>query len=314
MSEVRTLGAVAARLAARQYGLVTRVQLRAAGFSDDVIDLRIRTAHLARIHRGVYLVGVVAPPCARELAACLACGPQAVISHRSAAALWQIVKGRARPLVEVTIPKGYRRRPGLRVYRIGTLLPDEVTRLRGVPITGVARTLYDLAVSLPERPLERAVAEAIALGLTTLAEVRAMAARHAGRRRAGCLGAVVGLGEPRRTRSEAEERFLGLVCRGGIRSPAVNTRVAGHEIDFYWPAERLAVEVDGFAYHTSPRAFERGRRRDAELAAAGVRVVRVTWRQVNEEPRAVLHRLKGALAAGGDPLNQPRNIARRGAG
>ena len=305
MSQVRTLGAVAARLAARQHGLVTRAQLRASGFSDDVIDMRIRTAHLARIHRGVYLVGVVAPPYARELAACLACGPEAVISHRSAAALWQIVKGRARPVVEVTIPGGYRRRPGLTVYRIGTLLPDEVTRLRGVPITSVARTLYDLSVSLTSRPLERAVAEAIALGLTTLAEVRAMAARQTGRRGAGRLGAVIGLGEPRRTRSEAEERFLGLVGRGGIRSPAVNTRVAGREIDFYWPAQRLAVEVDGFAYHASPRAFERDRRRDAELAALGVRVVRVTWRQISEESRAVLRRLKGALAAGGGPANPP---------
>lgn len=297
MPGVRNHGAVEARIATRQHGIVTRTQLLAAGFSDDVIDGRIHTRRLVPIHRGIYLVGVVAPPYARELAACLACGPRAVLSHRSAGVFWRIVKRRARSVVEVTIPEGYRRRPGLRVYRMRTLLPDEVTRMKGVPITTAARTLYDLAGCLPRRSLERAVAEAIALGRTTVAEVRAMAERQAGRRGAGRLRAVLGPGEPPRTRSEAEERFLGLVRRDGLGLPAVNSRVGGHEIDFFWPAERLAVEVDGFAYHSSPRAFERDRRRDAEFAALGVRVVRVTWRQITEEPKAVLRRLRGALAS-----------------
>jgi very-short-patch-repair endonuclease len=297
MSEVRSIGTVEAGLAARQHGIVTRTQLRTAGFSDDIIDRRIRTRRLVRIHRGVYLVGVVAPPYAHELAACLACGPLAVLSHRSAAVIWQIMKGRARPArLEVTIPEGYRRHPGLRVYRIGTLRPDEVTRVRGIPITTAARTLYDLAGRLRRRPLERAVAEAIALRLTTATEVRAMALRQAGRRGAGRLRAVLDLGDPRRTRSEAEEIFLGLVRRGGIELPVVNTRVAGYEVDFYWPAAHLAVEVDGFAFHISRRAFEQDRRRDAELATLGVRVVRVTWRQITEEPEAVVRRLKGALS------------------
>lgn len=302
MSDVRSIGAVEAGFATRQHGIVTRTQLRAAGFSDDVIDHRIRTHRLVRIHRGVYLVGVVAPPYAYELAACLACGPRAALSHRSAAVLWQIVKGRARPArFEVTIPEGYRRRPGLRVYRIGTLRPDEVTRLRGIPITTAARTLYDLAGRLRRRSLERALAEAVALRLTTAAEVRAMALRQAGRRGAGRLRAVLDLDDRRQTRSEAEESFLGLVRGGGIRLPMVNTRVAGYEVDFYWPAARLAVEVDGFAFHTSPRAFERDRRRDAELATLGVRVVRVTWRQITEEPEAVVRRLKGALSPVASP-------------
>lgn len=297
MSDVRSIGAVEAAFATRQHGIVTRRQLRAAGFSHDVIDHRIRTHRLARIHRGVYLVGVVAPPFAHEMAACLACGPRAVLSHRSAAVLWQIVKGRTRPArLEVTTPEGYRRRPGLRVYRISTLRPDEVTRLREIPITTAARTLYDLAGRLRRRPLERAVAEAVALRLTTTAEVRAMALRQAGRRGAGRLRAVLDLDDPRRTRSEAEERLLGLVHRAGIDLPMVNARVAGYEVDFYWPAERLAVEVDGFAFHTSHRAFERDRRRDAELATLGVRVVRVTWRQITEEPEAVARRLKRALS------------------
>jgi very-short-patch-repair endonuclease len=168
--------------------------------------------------------------------------------------------------------------------------------VRGIPITTAARTLYDLAGRLRRRPLERAVAEAIALRLTTATGVRAMALRQAGRRGAGRLRAVLDLGDPRRTRSEAEEIFLGLVRRGGIELPVVNTRVAGYEVDFYWPAAHLAVEVDGFAFHISRRAFEQDRRRDAELATLGVRVVRVTWRQITEEPEAVVRRLKGALS------------------
>lgn len=297
MSDVPTIGAIEAGIAARQHGIVTRTQLRTAGVSDDIIDHRIRSHRLARIHRGVYLVGVVAPPYAYETAACLACGPRSALSHRSAAVLWEIMKDRARPIeLEVTIPEGRRGRPGLRVYRIGSLRSDEVTRLNGIPITTAARTLYDLAGRLPRRPLERAVAEAFALRLTTAAELRGMADRQRGRRGVGHLRVVLDLDDPRRTRSEAEERFLELVQRGGIDPPAVNTGVAGHEIDFYWPAERLAVEVDGSAFHTSPHAFERDRRRDAELAALGVRVVRVTWRQITEEPEAVALRLKGALS------------------
>lgn len=299
MSDTRTIGAVEAELAARQHGIVTRAQLRAAGFSEDIIDHRIHTQRLARVHRGVYLVGVVAPPYAYEMAACLACGPRAVLSHRSVAVLWQIVDDRTRPTVlEVTVPGGYRRRPGIRVYRIGSLRPDEVTRLHGVPVTTVARTLFDLAGLLPRPRLERAVAEAFALRLTSAAELRDMAERQQGRRGVRRFRAVLDLGNPPRMRSEAEGRFLALVHRSGVAPPEINTLVAGHEVDFYWTAERLAVEVDGSAFHTSPHAFERDRRRDAELATFGVRVVRVTWRQITEEPKAVVRRLKGALSSG----------------
>lgn len=289
---------VESRVASRQHGVVTRAQLLEAGLSDDVIDHRIRTRRLTRIHRGVYLVGVVAPPFARELAACLACGPAAALSHESAARLWGIRPGGPARVLEVTIPRGYRRRPGLVVHRVATLGSDQVTRLRGVPVTTPARTLYDLAGRLRGRAVERAVAEAVARRLTTVAELLATGERHAGRRGAGRLAAVLGAGEgaPPRTRSEAEERFLSLVHRGGVRPPVVNRRIGRFEVDFYWPSERLAVEVDGLAFHVSPRAFERDRLRDAELAARGVRVMRVTWRQITEEPQAVVKRLERALA------------------
>jgi very-short-patch-repair endonuclease len=121
-----------------------------------------------------------------------------------------------------------------------------------------------------------------------------MAERWKGRRGAGRLGAVFEGGPPARTRSEAEERFLGLV-----RQARVNVTIAGYEVDFYWPDARLGVEVDGAAFHGSPLAIERDRRRDARLAAAGIRVMRVTWRQLTREREALLVQLGRALAVGG---------------
>jgi very-short-patch-repair endonuclease/predicted transcriptional regulator of viral defense system len=288
---------IAARLAATQHGVVTRAQLRDAGVGAHVIEHRVQTGRIRRLHQGVYLVGPVVPPHAPEMAACLACGPRAVLSHRSAAVLLQVVK-RMKPTahVEVAIPNGFRQRPGIRVHRIGTLRPDEVTRLHGIPVTTAVRTLYDLAAVLRRRPLERAVAEAIARGLTNAAEVQAMIQRRAGRRGASRLAAVFDGGGPALTRSDAEEHFLRLVLRARIDPPEVNVFVAGHEVDFYWPAERLAAEVDGFAFHASPRAFARDRRRDADLAAAGLRVMRIPSQQITDEPEALLVRLGRALA------------------
>jgi very-short-patch-repair endonuclease len=124
-----------------------------------------------------------------------------------------------------------------------------------------------------------------------------MVQRHAGRRGASRLAAVFEGGGPALTRSEAEERFLLLVRRARIDPPEVNVIVAGHEVDFYWPAERLAAEVDGFAFHASPPAFARDRRRDADLTAAGLRVMRILSQQITDEPEALLVRLGRALAA-----------------
>lgn len=298
-----TLEEVVHRLAARQHGVVTRRQLRSEGFDGAVVDQRVRTRRLRPIHRGVYLVGPVAPPNAPEMAACLACGPRAVLSHRTAGVHWKILKARTGPRsVEVTIPGGYRRRPGIRVYRIRTLQPGETTRLMGIPVTTPVRTLFDLAGHLRRRPLERAVAEAIARRLTSPEEVLAMSRRHARRRGAARLRATVEAGDPARTRSEAEERFLTLVRRARLDPPEVNVTLGRYEVDFYWPRSRLAVEMDGMSFHTSRRAFERDRLRDGELAARGVRVVRVTWRQLSREPEALLVRLGRALSgASGQP-------------
>lgn len=293
----RAFDEVVSRLAARQHGIVTRTQLTGAGISRDVIDHRVRIRRLQPLQRGVYLVGPVAPPHAREMAACLACGPDAHLSHRSAGAVWGLLKQSRRAPVDVALPGRRRRRPGIRTHRIRTLRDDEVTRRYGIPVTTPARTLYDLAGRLRPLALETAVADALARRLTNEEELLEMVERQAGRRGVHRLKAALGRTGPAFTRSRAEELFLALARRARIEDPQVNVTVGRHEVDFYWPGARLAVEIDGRAFHASNRDFERDRRRDAELATHGIRVVRVTWEQLTSEPEAVLVRLGGALAA-----------------
>ncbi len=290
---------IVAVLAGRQHGVVARSQLLAGGVSADAIDRRVQAGRLRALHRGVYLAGPTAPPLAAEMAAALACGPSAVLSHGTAARLWRIPGTAAAGPIEVMARAGDPRKPGLLVRRVTTLRVDEVTTLDGIPITTPARTLYDLAGVLDGRGLERALAEALALRLTTPQELRRLLARHPRGPGSPELRALLDRGEPARTRSEAEERLLDLVRRGKLPEPEVNVRVAGHQVDLLWRKQRLVVEVDGFAFHSSQLAFERDRRRDAELMAAGLRVMRVTWRRLQEEPDAALVDLVRALGTGG---------------
>lgn len=166
----------------------------------------------------------------------------------------------------------------------------------GVPVTTVVRTLYDLARVAREEELERALAEAVARRLTDCAALLAADPRFRGRPGAARLISLVGSGGLSRTRSEAETRFLGLVRRAGLPAPKSNVPVSGQEVDFYWRRHHLVVEVDGYRYHSSPQAFERDRQRDAVLAAAGIRVIRITWWQIVREHEALLVRLTQALS------------------
>jgi very-short-patch-repair endonuclease len=286
-----------ATLATMQYGVVSRAQLLAAGIGPGAIATRLDRHQLHPLHRGVYAVGHTAlAPLAREMAALLACGPGAVLSHWSAAWLWRLLE-LADDLVELTVPRSNRRRPGLRVHRSRSLAPEDVRMLRGLPVTAPARTLLDLAEVANARDLERAVDEALTQRLTTDAALVAVVERRRGHRGTGRLrGLLARRGEPTLTRSEAEERFLALVREAGLPTPEVNTHVGAYLVDFVWRDCRLVAEVDGYRFHSSRSAFERDRRRDADLNAAGFRVIRITWRQLVEEPIAVVARLARALA------------------
>ena len=289
-------------LTRRQHGLVTRTQLLEGGLSASTVDYRIKSGRLRPIHRGVYQVGPLEAPRYREMAAALACGPGAIVSHRSAAGLWQMLPppGRDAPVDVIIRTDERRKRPGIRMHRPGGVEPGEIAELEGIPVTSPVRTLFDLSSAVHPRDLERALARAEREGLANRFQLVEQADRWCGRVGIPALRALLQAeGAPALTRSEAEDRLLELLEESSLPRPETNVAVQGHEVDFFWRTERVAVEVDGFAYHSSTDRFERDRLRDAELSASGVQVVRLTWRQLVKEPKAVLVRLAQTLARAG---------------
>ncbi len=284
--------AAVASLAAAQRGVVARRQLLKLGMSRARVDERVRSGRLHPLHRGVYLVGHKVPPeGAREMAAALACGPRASVSHRSAATLWALAPSLPNTApVHVTVHNGsHRARPGIRVHRIALPRSDRRS-LDGVPVTSATRTIVDLAVAR-DPCLESAAARALRRGLAGRDELveRARATR-------GCrsLMRLLDAG-PALTESEAEARFLKLVRRAHLPMPECNVPLGRFVVDFLWRDESLIVEIDGFAFHSDRSTFESDRVRDAELQLAGFRVLRFTWRMLVDQPQAVVARLARAL-------------------
>jgi Protein of unknown function (DUF559) len=237
------------------------------------------------------------------MAAVLACGWDAVLSHRSAAALWSI-RSTSRANIEVTVARPTRlARPGIDVHRSQTLNPRDTSRNRGIPCTTVARTLLDLAEFVDRRSLERACEHAEILRLLDFGALTDVLSRAAGRRGAPILRSVLARHEdsPPLTRSELEERFLTICEEAGVSRPSVNAWVAldggGAEVDFSWPERRLIAEADGYRTHGTRGAFERDRHRDRQLVLAGWRVVRFTWRQLVTEPDEVASTIRRLLAS-----------------
>jgi very-short-patch-repair endonuclease len=231
------------------------------------------------------------------MAAVLACGPEAVLSHVSAAALWKMVPDQVdSERVDVTIREKDRgRRPGIRVHRC-CIEQDEITHVEDIPMTNAARTLLDLAGQFPARDLEQALARAERQNVIARPELLTLLVRYPGRPGAPALRAMLEIdGSAALTRSTAEERFLAIVRKAQLPMPESNVKLGEHEVDFYWRRERVVVEVDGFAFHSSQRMFENDRRRDAGLTARGLRIMRVTWRQIVDEPEVVLVRVAQTL-------------------
>jgi hypothetical protein len=289
-----------AALATRQHGVVARAQLVALGLGPRAIGHRISCGRLQPLHRGVYAVGHRAVSRhGRWLAAVLACGDGAVLSHRSAAALWGL-RPAERSCVEVTVTRRLRGRRGIEVREL-PLARDESATRDGVPVTSVPRTLMDLAAVVTRPQLSRAAEQAEALRLADSLTLDALVARHTGRPGIRNLRAIAARGiEPTLTRSELERRFLSIVETAGLPDPRPNAplQIAGGwiEVDCAWPAHRVVVELDGHAHHSTRAAFERDRARDRALQAAGWRVVRVTWRQLHEDAGAVMADLALLLA------------------
>jgi very-short-patch-repair endonuclease len=290
-----------AALATAQHGPVAHRQLRAMGLTHEQIAYRLRVGRLMRWHPEVYLVGhSVLPREGRWMAAVLASGEGAVLSHGDAAALWDLLPSRGRR-IHVTRPSTSGRAPArarIHLHRVGTLRAWEGTRHDGIPTTTVARTLLDLSPHLRPRAIEDVIGRADRLGHFDLLSVRRCLHEHPRQQGAPALRRLLddleGVGAAD-LRSTLEVALLQLCDDHHLPAPHANVRVAGFMVDFHWPGTTLIVETDGYAYHSTPSAFERDRERDQHLTLAGYTVVRFTYKQVKRTPEAVAQRIRHLL-------------------
>jgi very-short-patch-repair endonuclease len=287
------------KLARAQHGVLTRGQLQRVGLSPGGIDARVAAGQLVRVHQGVYAMGPSSlGQEGRWLAAILACGPQAVLSHLDAAALWSLLPSQTGAVhVTVHAGTGRRKRPGIEVHRCRLHRAETVTR-EGIRVTSATRTLLDIAPSLDRRQLERALDEAFFQNRVNLNTLTAALARNAHRPGVAVLRHCLQRHEPgtTRTESELEERMLRLCRRHRVPQPVCQVKIQGYRVDFYWAGQRLIVETDGWQGHGQRPAFGDDRKRDVTLHVAGYEVLRFTHDQVTHEAAWVAQSLKAKLA------------------
>jgi very-short-patch-repair endonuclease len=287
-------------VANRQLGLLTRDQLRACGLPPSTISRWVKAGLLHRLHPRVYVLGHTAmAPLGAELAAQLACGAGALISHRSAACLWGLIGDRP-AVVDVTlVGRQCRPKSGICLHRSTRVDEREVRHKGPVRVTSPARTLIDLALEVSSEELERLVAEARVRRLLRAGELEKALARSGRRGGAGRLRARLRAeGEPGLTRSGGERLMRRLLRAAGLPQPLTNTRIAGYEVDFLWPAEKVVIEVDSWQFHGHRRAFESDRRKSMALEAAGYHVIRITAKQLRDESLLVIAHIARALDRG----------------
>jgi very-short-patch-repair endonuclease/predicted transcriptional regulator of viral defense system len=289
-----------------QHGVVTHEQLLELGLNADAIHYRLARGRLHPIHRAVYAVG--RPDLTRHgrwMAAVLACGPDALLSHASAAALWGLcqVEGSA---VEVSVPyRRPKRHAGTRAHRRAGLTADDRGEHERIPVTSPARTLIDIAPRLDPDELEAAINEANRLDLVDPESLRSYVEGLGRRPGVGVLRRILDRRMFRLTDSELERRFLRLVRGAGLSRPLTQQRVNGFRVDFYWPDLGLVVETDDLRYHRTPTQQTRDRIRDQAHTAAGLVPLRFSHAQVRYEPKRVTSILTATVAriqAGGAEL------------
>jgi very-short-patch-repair endonuclease len=293
------------QLVDRQHGVVSRRQLLELGYGPDAIKHRVAAGRLHRVMAGVYAVGrpQLTQP-GRWMAAVLSCGPDAVLSHGSAAALWGI-RSVSTGRVEVSVPIRVRRSPaGIVVHRRAILAAGEVTRHRGIPVTIPICTLIDVATCLSRDQLEAAVNEADKRGLTDPEKLRAALDEVVRRPGIRPLRQLLDCRTFTLTDSELERRFLPLVREAGLPAPETRCHVNGFRVDFYWADLGLIVETDGLRYHRTATQQARDRIRDQAYAAAGLMPLRFTHAQVAFESRHV-RRTLSAVARRLESAHEP---------
>jgi very-short-patch-repair endonuclease len=271
------MDAAISRLAAQQHGVVSGRQLRELGLGYGAIKHRVNAGRLRRLRRAVYLVGPTLLPLSLEMAAILACGEGAAISHHTAAGIHQLLPHPAQPgLIHVTVTGSDRGpKPGIRVHR-PAIRRDELTSRHRIPITTPARTILDLAPDLEIAALEQVLAQAHRTNLATVAQLDSLITRYPRRPGTPALKTVLqGPGEPKLTRSKSERRMLEAFRRAALPEPGTNASLAGYEVDFLWVSARLVVEIDGQPFHSARPDRRRDHERDAHLGELGYAVLRL---------------------------------------
>lgn len=296
-ARTQKLDAIIARIAARQKGAVSRGQLLAAGLSRHQIQRRIDSGALIPIHPGVYLVGHTGgSPLAHESAAILACRPRALLSHRTAARLWQLPVPDGGPIEVTVVGRDRRALNGVRIYSLAALPRTELRHRQGLPLASPSLTILDLASSLDDQGLATALNEARVLRIVTEPQLRATLAAHPRRRGAGALRRLLeSESGPRITRSKAERRALNVMRSHGL-DPETNVPIGPWKVDLFFRRERLVVGFDSYRFHSTPKRFVDDRRRIADLGARGFQVLPLTWDDLRGGSAEAMRRLKATLA------------------
>lgn len=287
-------------VAREQHGVVGRGQLVALGLSRRAIQHRVARGRLHPVRHGVYAVGRREIDVhGRWMAAVLACGDCAFLTHGSAAALWGIQPGGLAPIEVAVGSSSDHRHPDIRVHRRPRLLAADVVRHLRIPVTNPTLTLVDVASRLDRAGVERAVNEADRLDLVDPEALRGGLERYRGRRGVARLRELLDRRTFRLTDSELERLFLPLASQVGLPTPLTRQHLNGFRVDFLWPDLRLVVETDGLRHHRTPAQQARDRRRDQVHLAAGFTPLRFTHAQVRYEPehvRAILGKVGQRLA------------------
>jgi very-short-patch-repair endonuclease len=286
-------------LATRQHGVVARWQLASLGFGVKAIEAALGEGRLSPVHEEVFAVGHTrVSQKGHWWAAVLAYGPDAVLSHQSGAALWGLRRPRSGPL-HVTAAlgrQGVRRRRGIWIHRC-RLRAEEATVHEDIPVTTVARTLFDFAEVTPYDEVKKAAEAADRRNLLRLRELEEVCERGRGRQALRPVRRLlVELGAPAEGRSPLEIRFAEFLRDRRIPAPAQNVLVLGHEVDALWPAAKLVIELDSWEHHGHRAGFERDRARDPKLLLAGYRTIRVTHSRLDHEPEQLAAELRALLA------------------
>jgi very-short-patch-repair endonuclease len=279
--------------------VLTRRQLLALGFSSKSIEHRLGRGRLFPVMRGIYAVG--RPELTRHghwSAAVLACGPEAVLSHGSAAALWGFGRER-RGGIDVSVPfSTAHRQADIRVHRRRSLREEDRTIEDAIAVTTPARTLVDLASLLPLSSLERAVNEADKLDRIDHDSLRGELEGFGRQKGAMRLRALLDRDTFRLSDSELESMFRPIAREAGLPEPLTKAQVNGFEVDFFWPDLGLVVETDGLRYHRTPSQQARALRRDQAHTAAGMTALRFSHGQIHLEPEQVRATLAAAVGRG----------------